>query len=71
MKTYPKRQQTVNSIPEEERPMDVDRMYAFINDDRDFVLVQYYVFDKVIKDITYYEAGNPIQFEIDHYQIVQ
>lgn len=71
MKTYPKRQQTVNTIPEEERPMDVDRMYAFINDDRDFVLVQYYVFDKVIKDITYYEAGNPIQFEIDHYQIVQ
>lgn len=71
MKTYNKRVQTVNLIPEEEREMDVDRMYAFINNDRDFVLVQYYIFDKMLRDVDYYVAGNPIQYEIDHYQIVQ
>ena len=63
MKTYPKRQQTVNLIPEEERAMDVDRMFAFVNDDRDFVLVQYYTFDKLLKDVNYYVAGNPIQLK--------
>ncbi|MBQ3710364.1 MAG: DUF4340 domain-containing protein [Bacteroidales bacterium] len=71
MRTYPKRQQTVNTIPEEERAIDVDRMYAFINDDRDFVLVQYYTFDKLIKDVNYYVAGNPIQLEIEYYQVLQ
>lgn len=71
MRTYPKRQQTVKNIPEEERAMDVDRMFAFVNDDRDFVLVQYYIFDKLLHDVNYYIAGNPIQYEIDHYQIVQ
>lgn len=71
MRTFPKRQQTVNSIPEEERAMDVDRMFAFINDDRDFVLVQYYIFDKMIKDVSYYQEGNPIQYEIDHYHILE
>ena len=71
MKTYSKRQQTVNAIPEEEREIDVDRMYAFVNDDRDFVLVQYYIFDKLLRDVNYYVAGNPIKYEIDHYQIIQ
>ena len=71
MKTYNKLQQTVNLIPEEEREIDVDRMYAFINNDRDFVLIQYYIFDKLLRDVNYYQAGNPIQYEIEHYQIVQ
>ena len=70
MKTYSKRQQTVNSIPVEERPVDVDRMYALVNDDRDFVLVQYYIFDKLLHDVNYYQAGNPIQYEIDYYEIL-
>jgi hypothetical protein len=70
MKTFPKRQQTVNLIPEEERDIDVDRMYGLVNNDRDFVLIQYYIFDKVLKDITYYKAGNPIQYQIEHYQIL-
>lgn len=70
MKTYSKRVQTINLIPEEDRDIDVDRMYAFINDDRDFVLVQYYIFDKMLRDVNYYVAGNPIQYEIDHYQIL-
>lgn len=71
MKTYSKRQQALNVIPEEEREVDVDRMYALINGDRDFVLVQYYIFDKVLRDANYYQAGNPIQYEIDHYQVIQ
>ena len=71
MKTYNKRVQTLNVIPEEEREVDVDRMYAFINDDRDFVLVQYYIFDKMLRDVNYYVAGNPIQYEIDHYQVIE
>lgn len=71
MKTYSKRVQRILEIPEEQHAIDVDRMYAFINDDRDFVLVQYYIFDKMLHDVDYYVAGNPIQYEIEHYQILQ
>ena len=71
MKTYSKRVQRILEIPEEQHAIDVDRMYAFINDDRDFVLVQYYVFDKMLHDVDYYVAGNPIQYEIEYYQIVK
>lgn len=28
---------------------DVDRLYAFIHDDKEFVIIQYFVFDKVFK----------------------
>lgn len=34
-------------------PMDLDRLYAFINEDRDFVLIQYFVFDKVLRTASY------------------
>jgi hypothetical protein len=34
---------------EEIPPFDVDRMYGMINNGKDFVLIQYYQFDKVIK----------------------
>jgi hypothetical protein len=34
--------------------MDVDRAYALINGGEDFVLVQYYVFDKVLYPLSYY-----------------
>ena len=34
-------------------PFDLDRLYAFINDDRDFVLLQYFVFDKVLRTASY------------------
>jgi len=34
-------------------PFDLDRLYASINDDRDFVLVQYFVFDKVLRTASY------------------
>jgi hypothetical protein len=34
-------------------PLDLDRMYAFVNNDRDFVLIQYFVFDKVLRTASY------------------
>jgi hypothetical protein len=34
--------------------MDVDRAYALVNKDRDFVLIQYFVFDKVLKPLSYF-----------------
>lgn len=40
---------------------DRDRMYALINGGKDFVLIQNYVFDKVLHDVRYFEAGNPIK----------
>lgn len=33
---------------------DLDRMYALINEKRDFVLIQYYVFDKVLRPLSYF-----------------
>ncbi|MCF6169988.1 MAG: DUF4340 domain-containing protein [Bacteroidales bacterium] len=36
-------------------PVDHDRFYALINDGEDFVLMQYFVFDRVLKPLSYYE----------------
>lgn len=36
-------------------PVDHDRFYGLINDGEEFVLMQYYVFDKVLYPIGYYE----------------
>ncbi len=58
-------------ITEEDDDIDHSRMYALINDKRDFVLVQYYTFDKVLNEADYYSAGNPIQFEVLHYQEIE
>ena len=33
---------------------DLDRLYALINNKRDFVLIQYYVFDKVLRPLPYF-----------------
>lgn len=71
MKTFTKRVQSVFDIPEEEFIIDEDRLYALINDGRDFVLIQYYVFDKILKDVDFYIAGNPIQYQIEHYQVLE
>lgn len=40
-------------------PLDFDRMYAQINQDKDFVLIQYFVFDKVLRPVTYFIPGSP------------
>ena len=71
MKTFSKRVQLRLGIPEEEHEFDPDRLYALVNDGRDLVLIQHYIFDKVLKDVTYYEAGNPIQYQIEHYQVLE
>lgn len=41
-------------------PIDHDHLYGLINDGKDFVLIQYYVFDKILSPAGYYEAGHPI-----------
>ena len=51
--------------------VDRDRMYALVNDGKDFVLVQNYVFDKVLHDVRYYEAGHPIQFEMGTIEVLE
>ncbi len=50
-------------------PIDHDRVYGLINDGKDLVLIQYYVFDKVLNPIDYYVAGNPIRFDVDFYEV--
>ena len=52
-------------------PIDHDRLYGWINDGRDLVFLQYYVFGKVLNGVEYYEAGNPIWYEIEHYQVLE
>ena len=50
-------------------PIDHDRVYGLINDGKDFVLIQYYVFDKVLNPIGYYVAGNPIRSDVEFYEV--
>ncbi len=38
-------------------PIDHDRFYALVNDGEDFVLMQYYSFDKVLMPLSYYKKG--------------
>ena len=51
--------------------VDRDRMYALVNGGKDFVLIQNYVFDKVLRDVRYYEAGHPIQFEMGTVEVYE
>jgi hypothetical protein len=37
-------------------PFDLDRAYALVNDDKDFVLIQYFVFDKVTRTLGYLQG---------------
>ena len=37
-------------------PMDLDRAYALVNEGEDFVLIQYYVFDKVTRTLGYLQG---------------
>lgn len=67
LKTFNKKIESVFDIPEEEYMDDNDRMYGFFKND--LVLVQYFIFDKVLKGLSYYQAGNPIQYQIEHFQV--
>jgi hypothetical protein len=40
---------------------DQDRMYAYINDKQDFVLIQYFVFDKILKPLSSFTRGRPTE----------
>ena len=40
--------------------VDHDRMYALIDDGKDFVLIQNYVFDKVLHEVRYFDPSRPI-----------
>jgi len=35
---------------------DRDRLYALVNEDRDFVLIQFFVFDKILRPLTYFRS---------------
>jgi hypothetical protein len=39
-------------------PYDIDRLYAEVNDGRDFVLIQYYVFDRVLRPSAFFQMAN-------------
>ena len=67
LKTFNKKIESVFDIPEEEYMDDNDRMYGFFKND--LVLVQYFIFDKVLKGLSYYQVGNPIQYQIEHFQV--
>ena len=51
--------------------VDRDRMYALIEGGKDFVLIQNYVFDKVLHDVRFFEAGHPIRFEMGMIEVVE
>ena len=51
--------------------VDRDRMYALVDGGKDFVLIQNYVFDKVLHDVRYYEAGHPIQFDMGTIEVYE
>jgi len=36
---------------------DRDRLYALVNDGQDFVLIQYYAFDKITRPLDYFYPG--------------
>jgi hypothetical protein len=36
---------------------DLDRAYALVNDGKDFTLIQFFVFDKILKPVNYFEKG--------------
>ena len=40
----------------EDWPYDLNRMYGLVNDGRDFVLVQYFVFDKLLRPASYFRT---------------
>ncbi len=72
MKTFKKMMLNgVTDIGGELGDVDRDRMYALVVDGKDFVLIQDYVFDKVVHDVRAYEAGHPIQFEMGTVEVYE
>ena len=61
----------VTDVSGEIGDVDRDRMYALVNDGKDLVLIQNYVFDKVLHDVRYYEAGNPIKGNMGYFEVIE
>jgi hypothetical protein len=51
--------------------IDHDRMYALIDDGKDFVLIQNYVFDKVLRDVRYFMPGRPVNEETGYWEEIK
>ena len=72
MKTFKKLiMNGVNDFSGEIGDADRDRMYALVDGGKDFVLIQNYVFDKVLHDIRYFEAGNPIKGDPSYFEEIK
>jgi len=37
---------------------DIDRLFALVNEERDFVVIQYFVFDKVLRPLSFFKREN-------------
>ncbi|MDY0076164.1 MAG: DUF4340 domain-containing protein [Bacteroidales bacterium] len=46
-------------ISEDDAEIDVDRMYGLLNNGKDLVLLQYFIFDKLLRPVEYYEEDGP------------
>jgi hypothetical protein len=59
VKTFPRMlpEPEIDVFDGSEVTFDRDRMYALINNDQDFVLIQYFVFDKILKPLSSFTAG--------------
>jgi len=58
VKTYRKKQTNQRDLQGNVLPYDPDRMYATINRGSDFVMVEYFEFDKILKPVSYFLTGN-------------
>ncbi len=43
-------------------PVDVDRLYGLTNNNTDFVLLQYFVFDKILRPLSFFEEDSEDEF---------
>ncbi|MCK9218545.1 MAG: hypothetical protein PHF97_07740 [Bacteroidales bacterium] len=60
IKTYHKQGPEGQTDPEgHSLPYDLDRLYALVNDGKDFTLIQYFSFDKVLRPKTYFLKEMP------------
>ena len=55
IKTYHKKgQPDAEDYNRQPTPYDLDRLYALVNDGKDFTLIQYFVFDRILKTKTFF-----------------
>jgi len=60
IKTYHKKGPEGQTDPQgHPLPYDLDRLYALVNDGRDFTVIQYYNFDKILRPRPFFEKESP------------